>query len=183
MIYKLGILASIRSGTTYALHLYRHCNVAIGHNTLDAEGAILWDYTKRANMTQFRNCWHQTRNPLKVISSVAASANLFWRNMAEKFTEINLEDTPVKRAMEYWNLWTDGCEERTNWQYKIEDVYEASDKWLEICDRLELGPMIYPKISTKMNGKEHDDLCWEDLLNTDRELALTIKNKSKMYGY
>ena len=86
--------------------LLRHCNVAVNHENLGFEGSVLWDFTKLANPTQFKNYWHQTREPLANIASIAASANMFWRNLAAKHHNISLEDSPLRRAMVYWAWWS-----------------------------------------------------------------------------
>jgi len=183
MIYTLGIFAPIRSGTTFMLHTLRHCNVAVGHGKLECEGAVLWDWTRRVNPTRFRNAWHQTRDPLKTIASIAASAKMFWHRMGATIPGLDLCDSPVLKAMVYWAWWSVECESRTHWRYRVEDVRDGSETWLEICDRLGLEDMLFPAVATGLNGKPHDELTWSDLAAADEPLAARIAEMDERYGY
>ena len=184
MIYELGIFATIRSGTTFMHHTLRHCNVALGHGKLECEGQVLVDFTRRVNPTQFRHAWHQTRDPLATIASIAASAKLFWREgTGGKTPGLLGGDSAVLKAMKYWAWWSAECESRTQWRYRVEGICEGSATWLYICDRLGLAGMAFPAVARDLNAKRHDDLTVADLAAADEPLALRIAEMGQKYGY
>jgi len=187
MKYKLGIFSTIRGGTTYMCDTLRHCNVDVGHTRLRYEGAVLHNWTHRVNETQFEHAWHQTRDPIKAIASIGACAQAFWREWHERIPAIDGRADPkvpqLRNAMLYWLWWTEGCEQRTHWRYRIEDVSAKSEVWGEICARLGLGDVIFPDLPTDTNTKPHPPCTWDELHTIDPTLANAVMSKATQYGY
>jgi len=165
------------------LKVLRNCGLAIRQFELGYEGSILWDLTRYVNPIQFDHAWHQTRCPLHTISSISASADVFWRNMLGRVPRMTEGQHPLLKSMLYWLWWSELCEEQARWRYKVEDISEGSDTWLEICDRLELGDVIFPSFRTDTNSKLHYQYTWSELYQVDRRLATSIAQKTERYGY
>ncbi len=190
MTYKLGIFATVRSGTTYIRKILKDCHVAVGHMNLGPEGVVLYDFPKTLNQARFDHAWHQTRDPLKTIASIAASAQMFWREQTRHLPGIDPHVDPVGplppryvNAMLYWLWWTERCERATTWRYKVEDVSAGSQAWCAIVARLDLGDVIFPNVPTDTNTKPHPPATWDALAAADPLTAAQIKAKSDRYGY
>jgi len=190
-IVTLGIFAAIRSGTTFMRRTLRDCNIDVGHMMVRSDGVVLYNFNKTVNVPPFANAWHQTRDPLKSIASIAASAQMFWRDQAPHIPDVDPIVDPYGplapryvNAMTYWLWWSERCEQHGNhWRYRVEDVFDGSDTWLEIVDRLQLGDVIYPGLPTDTNTKPHAPATWDDLMSADPILADRVAEKSMLYGY
>lgn len=181
----LGIYSTVRSATTYMARTLEHCDVHIGHGKQGLDGGVFWWPRPFVNPPRFQHTWHQTRDPLKVIASIADpdGARLFWRLRNEQNPAIRLDEPLLLRSMVYWHWASRAAERLTDWQYRIEDVSDGSATWLEICRRLGLGDAIFPNLPTDTNTKPHPELVWPELLAQDESLAIEIAIMAEAYGY
>ncbi len=176
----IGIAACARSGTIYMAEVLKKLGYNIGHEQMGDDGSVGYHLA----VIKPDNCFHQTRHPLKQISSMLVHQS--WGFMNDV---IDIRGHGLLGCMEYWLKWNQLCEDFCVWQYRIE---ELPDIWDEFLDRIGHVKCDLPDVpintnsSTKGRYKERTDynnLAWSDLFNENREVAYAIVNKTKEYGY
>ena len=165
------ICAAARSGTMYIANVLNALGYKIGHEEVKEDGSVGYHLA----IIKPENCFHQTRHPLKQISSMVT--HKAWGFM---------EDRGCTR---YWLEWNELIETFATWQYQVEQLPEI---WEEFLRRIEHNQVSLPDIPTDTNSckiasfyekHSHKEFIWSDLFNENRELAQKIKDKAEEYGY
>ncbi|MGW8181920.1 MAG: hypothetical protein ACWGQW_24600, partial [bacterium] len=143
----LLVTGAPRSGTRAIAHALTCAGFPIGHERSGPRGISssffavnYWYYpgVHRAPLKRYRfsQVWHQTRDPLKTISSMADEMPSSWWHWQEKHSNVpgDLEPIGLRCAL-FWMKWSFLVQANhpKAWQYRIED---ANTLWPEICDRL-----------------------------------------------
>ena len=187
------ITANPRSGTH---HIARVIN-AMGHSctfekrnlngfTSSWKHIVSGEFEKPCPETKieckFDKIIHQVRHPLKVIAS---SMSLWTMSMNYISSFMDLPDPIVNRdntllnCMISWIEWNKIIEKKADWRYRIEDIYNIQEEW---CEELEIPFQIIPQLRHS-NTREHKELTWDDLYNTNKNWAKLVKDMAKRYGY
>jgi hypothetical protein len=171
----IGIAACARSGTVYMTKVLKELGYEIGHEQYGEDGSVGY------HLVAIRpdNCFHQVRHPLGQISSMVAHQS--WGFMNDV---IDIEGHGLLGCMQYWLKWNELCEEFCVWRYRIEDL---PDVWDEFLERIGHNSCPLPEVPTNTNTHEkYQDFkkhTWADLFNENGQLAHQIKEKSLVYGY
>ena len=170
---KIGIAACARSATVYMTEVLRRLGYNVGHEMHGDDGSVGYHLA----VVRPDGCFHQVRDPLKQISSMVAHKSWGFCQQATEITGFGLYS-----CMRYWLKWNKMCEEFCVWRYRIEQLPEIWDEFLE---RLGHEKCEMPDIPTNTNShkEKYIDYTWDDLFNEDRQLAQDIYNKAVEYGY
>jgi len=126
---------------------------------------------------------HQVRHPLKVIAS---STTLWTMSMNYMGQFMNLPDlitnkeNTILNCMISWVRWNKFIEEKAVWRYQIEQLYDIQKEW---CEQLEIPYQEIPTPNRRTNAREHIELTWDDLYNTNSYICSIIKKMAREYGY
>lgn len=145
---RLLIVGCPRSGTKYATTVWRRSGVPIGHEYVDDCGTCSWLFAvdadqypyfpweppkgrcahvgERRSQFLFDLCWHQIRQPLRSIGSIALVLGLDQWAWLRESTTIELaraskRTDPILLAMQLWVQWNRLCAEQADWTYRVED--------------------------------------------------------------
>lgn len=193
---KILIIGCGRSGTKYIAQVCRRGGIRMGHERPWSGGTASW-YATVTNWSDIHQrkiegydealFLHQVRDPLKVISSFQRSDTDTWEYVCRYAPEISGKERRVKRCMKYWKYWNLLAEERAEWTYKVEDLFEDS-VFEKFCRYTTIDPgrkKEMQTVPTTVHKKKliYPVLTWKDLLAEDRELASEIIEQGKRYGY
>ena len=194
---KLAIIGCGRSGTKYVSKLFNSIGIKIGHERLSKHGIASWTLVPETNVEVWGPSFkkiskinlpmvHQTRDPLKVISSVKTvfSDQVTW-NFISKFIPIKNEETITLKAMKYWYYWNLMAEKKALFTYQVEEIDKHIYKLIEI-GRFNIklnNRLLLSSISKKVNSRIHSDLSWNDIQEEDDRLSQRIYDLSLRYGY
>lgn len=190
----LLVTGCARSGTSFTSRILRNAGLDIPHEEMGKDGAVSWylatqpDYRKRRiNLKKyyFAHTFHQTRDPLKTISSVYFAENLHsWNYILKHTPEISFRDSHLVKCAKYWYYWNLKAEKCSEWSFRVEDIEQVLQ---EMPSRLgiDLLPVDLQNQPKNMNSMgEHPDFSWTDL---EKELPLdlyeNIIQMAKRYGY
>jgi hypothetical protein len=131
---------------------------------------------------------HQTRHPLKVISTVQRYSKGSWQFIYRALDwRIDPEEPLLLRCMKYWLYWNEAVEQVAQYRYQIEEFEQA---WPTICDMIRRPRLNryfdkVKKVSTRTNSRtsKYEPRTWEDLKKEDLRLTEQIIIKGKEYGY
>jgi hypothetical protein len=169
------VVACARSGTVYTAKVLSALGYNIGHEITGPDGSVGYHLA----IVKPKNCFHQVRNPIDQISSASTLSS--W-GIVEKITDI--KPYTLLGRMQYWLIWNEMCEEFCVWRYRLEDLPNVWDEFLERIDHKKV-PM--PDIPTNVNSNRefsrYDKVTWADLFNENAVLAQKIRDKAKQYGY
>lgn len=202
------------SGTKYAMKIFRACGVRVTHEdrarnldglsswycginkvfprgqhgyryTLPPFNAMTWDRFPKDRKTVVL---HQTRNPLKTISTNQRFSAPSWHYVNLCLPDkVKLEDPLLLRCMKYWYYWNIEIEKIADFRYKVEEIV---DTWPQICSIIE-RPELIEKIGEVKNMRKdvnskiskYEPRTWDDLYEQDYELATKIHEIGTKYGY
>ena len=174
------VCAAARSATMYMTKVLVALGYKIGHESVQEDGSVGYHLA----VIKPENCFHQTRHPLKQISSMVT--HKAWGFMEDV---IDIPGKGLRGCMTYWLQWNELIESFAVWQYAVENLPES---WPEFLDRIGHDYEPLPDIPTNTNSctiesfyekQSYKEFTWADLFNEDRELAHKIKEKAKEYGY
>ena len=210
---KLLVLASPRSATRFMTRLLRSAQVKIGHEHMKRDGTCgmffaaedCWypgkhwtddfgtedESRQRRSDYEFEQVWHMTRDPRKVIPSIASpvlNQNIWcWQ---ERHTGISCGIYPkMLRSMLFWVAWNELIEKTGEAAlcFRVEDV---DARWPEMCDRLDIP---YKPISSKIprdygacqetGPRRLVPLNFDDMEAIDLETAKRVREMAERYGY
>jgi hypothetical protein len=171
----LLVTGAARSGTLYTATALQAIGVRVGHEYTDVDGTVSHffaaDLEKHPNAPSkapkgrcihvgerrrdfaFDHIWHQTRHPLRVISSLRFTG-VRRRDLLEACGVDVRSSGPTYRALRYWIEWTALADEQAEWRYRIEDIEAV---WPEMLDRLGRWPVPLPPVPRDT----HTERRWE----------------------
>ena len=203
------ITAHPRSGTSYTEKLLKQAGFRIGgerygrrrllEEEAEVDGVVSWQHVVLYK-DDFRQVFHQTRNPLEVIASAQTLHNGSFRKIFKNF-EKKPENIKVKMfvrkllpglvkksviewAMLSWVYWNELIENdsRVVYRYKIEDM---ETEWSNIMDILGKKDLEKPELREDINTRESSyskiDKKYMEMINPD--LTEKIISKGRKYGY
>jgi hypothetical protein len=173
------IAACARSGTVYITEVLKELGYKIGHEATDIDGSVGYHLA----VVKPDNCFHQVRHPLKQIASMLDHQSWGFMNQV-----IECEGRGLLGCMQYWLLWNELIEEFCIWRYRIEQL---PDIWEEFLDRIDHQWEPLPEVRRKntredslpCRTKEFTKLNWAQLIDCNSELAQKIYDKHLEYGY
>ncbi len=174
------ICGTARGATLYITKVLRALGYDVGHEKVGADGSVGYHLA----LIRPDNCLHQVRHPLKQIASMLV--HQAWGFMDSM---IDLPNRKLLGCMTYWLEWNKLCDEFCVWRYKIEDLPEIWDEFLEKIGhkKCDLPDIPTNENSSTKNGylerKSYEILTWDNLFEHNKELAQKIKEKSDEYGY
>lgn len=154
-------------------------------------GAIPWEGVEKRAIGRGIVCFHQVRQPIKVISTVQRYSTPSWqyivRTLQRRGVAIKESDPLIHRCMLYWYHWNLMAEELAEYRYRVEDFAE---EWRAVCaragreDKIQMLPKIQgiPK-TVNSRKRKYKPLEWGQLQDTDAELTEKIKKLGRRYGY
>jgi hypothetical protein len=186
-----------RSGTHYTAVVMQKLGLDIPHEAVGRDGAASWKHIvsgtfevrkKRVHRVTpissegFDTILHQTRAPLKVISSMQTFSAFTWDFMAQ-FIALERDTPPIRQAMQSYLHWNRLIERRAQWRFQIERLPEV---FPEFCERIGIAPQPFPQVdqgSRDSRTKRYQQLGWDDLAAVDRELTERLREMAAEYGY
>ena len=171
--------ACARSGTIYITDVLRKLGYEIGHEQAEKDGSVGYHLV----IIKPKNCFHQTRHPLKQISSMFDHRSWGFINQI-----IEVHGRGLLGCMQYWFKWNELLEEFCVWRYQLEQLPVV---WPEFLERINHKYEPLPDVpNTNSREKKRSiwnesfsDFSWADLYKCNRELARKIEDKSINYGY
>jgi hypothetical protein len=177
---RILISAHPRSGTLYTTKLLNHLNIKVRHEKGGEDGTVSWKHITYSEKKNYDIILHQTRHPLKVISSAIIFKNFNFKYMF-KFIGKPPKNDKLTFLMWTWLKWNKYIGRKANWRYKIEDIKII---FPEFCKQIGLPPSTtIPSISTKIHSRKHPDLTWNDLCENNKTLCRKVAKLAEKYGY
>lgn len=187
------VIASPRSGTTYASRFYRHQGLDLGHERLGTDGAVSWPYAVQADAypswmagphTPPSGRWeaviHQTRHPLNVIASLSTIGNEAWQWMRQHTGPLDGDDLTRRCAL--YLAWVGICDRASEDRYQVERM--AND-WPRIAEMTGAPTHVLSDraraLSTTTNHRNHPPLTWAEVMRTTYGAA--VRARAEEYGY
>jgi hypothetical protein len=186
----------------------QNSGVKVGHECLGKDGTVgmffavedcwypgkYWvgedQSVQRRSDHKFDHVFHFTRDPRKVIASIASQ--WFQRTIwpwQERHTGISCGLYPKKlRAMKFWVAWNEFIEknEKIGLFFKIEDIDEA---WPVICEQLGIeglgkGLVYQRDLGAIENVKQRPvPMTWDEMKSIDNETYERVFEMAVRYGY
>lgn len=225
---KLLILACGRSGTLYTTKMFKKAGLDLGHETVGDFGTCSMYFVRDKtdcrlvnknqaegihigqcrSMYDFEHVWHQVREPLKCIDSLAKCFSRkvrLWTNdqlgidLPGRSREFQCSlDDKIHWAMHYYYVNNKMCEAQAEWTYRLEGI--GPETFWHMCEKLDVIPdNIKPQVSDTTNrglrfafkSKEQSqviretiyDTTWNTLAKINEPLAKKIRTLSRSYGY
>ncbi len=174
------IAGTARSATVYITKVLNELGYSIGHEKNESDGSVGYHLA----VLKPEHCLHQVRHPLKQIASMLTHQAWGFMNHI-----IDVYDYNLRGCMQYWLLWNELIEEFAVWRYRIEDL---PDVWEEFLEKIghEYEPI--PDVSITTNSsrergiiekRNYKELEWNDLFDCNEKLAQQVYDKSTEYGY
>jgi len=133
---------------------------------------------------------HQTRNPLKVISTVQRYSKPSWQFIYRCLPDfISPEQPVILRCMNYWYWWNLLVEEHAapDYRYRVEDFLVEWPKICELIERPELKgrQLAIQQVPKTVNTRKsrYKPLSWKQLSKQDAGLTKKIRELGREYGY
>jgi hypothetical protein len=184
------ITACPRSGTRYTAVLLEKSGIDMKHEAIRKDGVVSWQHiADKELVVDCDNVIHQTRDPLKVISSIGWTLEKHAWNFINYIIPFELKDlheigmsfeNRMKFAMHVYDEWNELIEKRAKHRFKIEDiqiVYSDLLVWLNVKYREPVWPDSF------VNVIPHNSVTWPDLYEVDSKLAAKVELKARKYGY
>ncbi len=219
---KVLVTGCGRSGTKFTALLLRRLGLDVRHEKLGRDGIAAWPLAVRTSTTpwcpvvapeRFGEIFHQVRDPLEVICSVASFKPDSWAYVYAHTSASGAEPL-VLRGARYWLEWNEHAERIATWRYRIEDIVAVFD---ELCERLDVTAdrstlerlpadtntrrygrafHYYDEISARLRlrrietvahavarPREGPEVSWSTLERLDPSLAARVRAKAEAYGY
>lgn len=191
----LLITGCARSGTTYIAKLLQQGGMDIGHEYVGKDGSSSWDlaanpkegrWKVRPANYRFAHVFHQTRHPLKVISSVYVTEDKdSWDYIKAHTPEILEEDSHITKCAKYWYYWNLKAEKMAEWTYRLEEVdgllEEFEQRLGKKIDQSAVGRVVK---NLNTSSSPIREFTWVDLeQQLDPALYQKIRTLAQKYGY
>ena len=192
------------SGTKYIAKAMNRAGLHFPHEGIGRDGCASWylhvgnDPFKKKGGTGINDfprppvILHQTRHPLKVISSfqrVRPMNGFSWTYIRIYLPQIKIKEHRILQCMKYWYHWTNFADKLAEWQYRVESI-EEEEVFEEFCRRIDRPEFLKIKKSmlnvsklTNSFRKNYRPLSWGQLEDQDFELTEKIRKKGRRYGY
>lgn len=170
-----------RSGTKFTAKYLSQLSLDIGHESFGKDGISSWCLASNDNnkiygpsyedlIREYPDCkiYHQTRDPLLVISSLTTILDKSW-NFFSNYIEFG-NDSILKKSMKVWYYWNKMAEYLTKNRYKVEEI----DSIFKVKNS---------NVETNINSRDHINLTYKDLTKEDSILSYNIKIMAHNYGY
>lgn len=190
----LLIVGCARSGTSYTANILQKSGLDIPHEKMGKDGAVSWylasrpSYRKRRinlKKFQFEHVFHQTRDPLKTISSVYFSEDRHsWSYILKQIPEIKADDSHLVKCAKYWYYWNLKAESFAEWRYRVEDFEQIFDEFSSRIGK-NLSFIDFQNEPKNRNSYgEHKVFSWSELKEAlSDDLYEKIIEMSHRYGY
>lgn len=223
---KLLILACGRSGTQYISKVWKKAGLDFGHEHVLSDGCVsMYFCLPHADISafntsnkhavhpneyredfEFEHIWHQVRDPLKAIDSMAKAFNSTVRRWTQDHMGIDAGNAYKRQcsiedkylwAMRYYLQGNELMAQQAQLTYRLESLQNIW--WAPLCDKLGLGLPLFPNVSSTTNrglrfafkSKEQAaeiretlyDTSWETLKRVDKTLAGEIRERTREWGY
>lgn len=188
----LLIVGCGRSGTSYICELLQKSGIHIKHEEEGIDGIVSWPMTTGDSSIpplgptfedyEFKNIFHQIRNPTKTIASSLTISESSWQYI-KKYIPIKDDDSKLVMAAKYWYYWNLLAEKIANFRYRIEDIDNALPI---IINKIGKGKFDHNNInntSKKINTRKHDEIMLNNIKAEDSDLFNNIINLARKYGY
>ena len=192
MTKKILITGHSRSGTEYTAKRMREAGLDIGHQIPGTDGVVSWLHITSGEASwlpapviagRFDMTFHQTRHPLKVISSAMTETDEAFEYRFKHIGHPGCERS-LKWAMWSWLGWNELIEKKADFQFRIEDFDNALPEILEAAGyKKELKALCDSSVEKNKNTRTHENYNWDDLSGIDPDLTEKIQQKAVAYGY
>lgn len=190
----LLITGCARSGTTYISNFLCQSGVDVPHERVGKEGCVSWmmaadtihaPWGPGSATFAFEHTFHQVRDPLKSISSLAMEPEQAWEFVRANVPEIQIDDSLLTKCAKYWIYWNMMAEQKAEWTYRIEDLSKVVGEMEARLGR-SLKRELLNKLSKTTNGRYHDkkQYTWKNLkADLEPKLFAKLQALAKRYGY
>src|SRR5262245_26173589 len=131
-----------RSGMAYISTVFQKCGLDVRHETPGGTGIASWlltvpldnvpargkfytHYVPGLNQYRFQHIFHQVRDPLKTISSIAQDFRGSWQFISDLIPEIDPYHHPLYNSVKFWYYWNLKAEKLAEYTYRVEDIDHA----------------------------------------------------------
>jgi hypothetical protein len=211
---KLLAVGCPRSGSHFLVRVLQNCGVKVGHEMFKADGTVgmffavedcyypgkHWttddeqpvedESRQHRSDFEFEQVWHYTRDPRKVIPSVASRfLNPQIWPWQERHTGISCGIYPkTLRAMRFWVAWNTLIERNEDiaLRFRIEDI---DSHWAEIKERLGIDPeKAMPEVDRELGTVEKGPnrvkpMSWEQMKDVSEVDYIAVREMADRYGY
>ena len=185
MNYPFLITGFARSGTTYMAEVLKALGYKVAHEQYAPDGVV--SYRHLPFFTRFDRVLHQTRHPLKVLSSCfTMEKTTYERVILLTSSDPNIPESEwLKRHMWAWVEWCEHADFVSNYRYQIEMFPKI---YPEAFMKLNLPvPLGIPDVPNNTNSRKNDsayrNLTWYDLEEADSYLCTRVRKLADVYGY
>jgi hypothetical protein len=191
----LLITGCARSGTTYIAKILQEGGLQVGHEYVGKDGTSSWDlaarpkegrWKVRLENYRFAHIFHQTRHPLKVISSVYLTEDQdSWDYIRTYVPEIRDNDSHLTKCAKYWYYWNLKAEAMSEWTYRIEEIDNLLGEFeRRLGKKIDHSALERIPRNTNTKGTPPNEFSWEDLQKElDTDLYQKICSLAEKYGY
>ena len=177
---RILISAHPRRGTLYINKLLNLLKIKVKHEKQGRDGTVSWKHITYPETKKYDIILHQTRHPLKVISSAIMFKHFDFEYMF-KFIDEPSQKNKLTYLMWTWLNWNKYIEKKAHWRYKIENIKIIFPKF---CKKIGLPSSTnIPLLPPTIHSIEHPDLTWNDLYENNKILCKKITKLAKKYGY
>lgn len=196
---KFLILAYPRSASSYTAVVFHKIGFYVNHERDESvmnhflgrekelDGLVTGLFIRaQRDFSKYEVIFHQTRDPLKVISSALYMSA---RAMADLIETCNLTHRTDKNrlwwVMKTWLLFTEKADQLSVMRFQVEKI---ELRWWRILRLLELPNFVFPQrvptyVNTYSDERRSKKLGWEQLFDCDYEMAKAIQQRTLDYGY
>jgi len=179
---KIIIIGCARSATGYTAKFFQQNGLKVGHEG-EMENGQSNHFKTFDNLKRYDLVLHQTRHPLKVISSAMNGQPKIWKNVLKTVPYVyNLYlQNKLLGLIYYWIEWNREAKRKSDYSYRIEDIKKEAKKILSLAG-ITKKPQMYKNIEynkhnspfqiTSRTIKEAFPLAFNDL-----------QKEAKKYGY
>jgi len=142
----------------------------------------------RLKRSRFATVVHQTRDPLKSITSISCTEPLelpIYADFLRRHIPFKAKSR-VEAGMIFWYHWNDFIENVTNIRYQVEDWQHNIRIILQLAGITDVptqAEIDKRNFGTVNSRKRRPSLTWDELFTVKKDLALKIWHKAALYGY
>ena len=168
-----------RSGTKYTNQLLNKAGIITGHEMLNVDGIVCWKHAIYSY--NFKQVFHQVRNPLNCISSLQTISKNSMQLMA-KYVDIDKQKSWLNQCMQSYLLWNEMSGGRAVKTYQVERIETV---WNELVAAFGRKNIAMPEMDKTVHSRKgsYKVLSVADLNNEDKRLTNKIIKLAKKYGY
>lgn len=197
-LYRLCIVACIRSGTHYIAQLLQDNGWQVGHESLKYDGGVgfsfLFDrgafglgkmkWQGRAGVS-FGMIFHQIREPLAAIRGIHAFGDGILNHLFRMLRRTEKPISPLYRAACLWYDMNSIAESLAGWTYRVEDICPGHPTMHVLCRQLNIStPYKWPRPRARAHMQPiRPPVTWRELIEMDSGLTKQIMHIADRYGY